>query len=115
VTDKQDFLVLVTSAGLGQGEPDLGEKLLTSFLKILLDSSQFPDRMIFINSGIFLTTAGSPLFDIIKQFELRGAGILSCSTCLDYYGRTDKLIVGRPTNMRETVNALISFRKVITI
>ena len=66
-----------------------------------------------MNSGVFLTTEGSPVLDIMKRYEEQGSEILSCGTCLDYYGRSDKLGLGKSTNMRETVNALLSFKKVL--
>jgi selenium metabolism protein YedF len=115
VSDKQHLLVLIKSSGFGEGEPDLGEKLLSSFLTMLLDSDRVPDRMIFMNSGIFLTTEGSPVFESIIAFEQKGTTILSCGTCLDYYDRKRKLIIGEVTNMKDTVNALLNFDKVITI
>jgi hypothetical protein len=42
---------------LGDGEPDLGETLLGTFLKTLLESKDLSSNIICINSGIFLTTA----------------------------------------------------------
>ena len=115
MANNKELLVLVKSSGFGEGEPDLGEKLLKSFMQVLLESGKMPDRMVFMNSGIFLTTEGSPLADIIEQFEKKGVEILSCGTCLDYYDRKDKLIVGKPTNMKHTVDALLGFDRVITV
>ena len=66
-----------------------------------------------MNSGIFLTTQHSPVLDILKGYEKQGAEILSCGTCLDYYGRRKQLEVGSPTNMADTVQALKSFEKVL--
>ena len=109
----EDFLLVLDSSGLGEGEPDLGERLMKAFLNVLLESDELPARIICMNSGIFLTTEGSPVLDILKQYEEKGAEILSCGTCLDYYGRSDKLEVGRPTNMKETVDALLSFKKIV--
>jgi hypothetical protein len=47
------------------------------------------------------------------RFEELGSEILSCGTCLDYYERRDKLAVGVPTNMRATVDAMLSYDKVL--
>ena len=107
------MLLLIQSSVLGDGEPDLGEKLLRAFLTQLLESGSVPARIIFMNSGIFLTTEASPVEDLMRQFESQGSEILSCGTCLDYYKRTDRLVVGKPTNMRDTVNALLTFKKVL--
>jgi len=115
VNYKKDLIVLVKSSGFGEGEPDLGEKLLKSFMEMLNESGAFPDRIVFMNSGIFLTTEGTPIADTLKQFEDAGTEILTCGTCLDYYGRKEKLVFGQPTNMRDTVGALLEFKKVITV
>ena len=109
----EELLVMIDSSGLGDGEPDLGEKLMKAFLNVLLESGDLPARIICMNTGIFLTTEGSPVLDILKRYEEQGSEIFSCGTCLDYYGRGDKLGVGNPTNMRETVNALLNFKKVL--
>jgi selenium metabolism protein YedF len=107
------LMVIVKSAHLGESEPDLGATLMKSFFAMLLESGRLPDKIAFLASGVFLTTEGSPIADTLTKFIDRGTEIVSCSTCLDYYGRKDKLIVGQPTTMRETVDALLTFDKVI--
>ena len=107
------LLLLLKSSMLGDGEPDLGEKLLRAFLTQLLESGSVPAQIIFLNTGIFLTTEGSSMQDLIEQFEAQGSEILSCGTCLEYYKRAARLIVGEPTNMRDTVNALLNFEKIL--
>lgn len=109
----KDMLLFLKSSGLGDGEPDLGEKLLTSFLNMLLESGTIPARIICMNSGIFLTTEGSQVIDTIKEFDKHGSEIFSCGTCLEYYGRTDKLLIGKPTNMKDTVDAMLGFKRII--
>jgi len=98
---------------LGDGEPDLGEKLMRAFLTQLLESGSIPSRIICMNTGIFLTTGGSSMQDLMERFESAGSEILSCGTCLQYYKRADSLVVGKPTNMRDTVDALLTFKKIL--
>ena len=109
----RDTLLVLSSSTLGEGEPDLGEKLLTAFLSQLLESGTLPAKIICMNTGIFLTTEGSPVLDIMEQFEAAGTEIKSCGTCLAYYGRTDRLEVGAMGNMTETVRAMQSAKKVL--
>ena len=110
-----DLLVVIKSLGLGgNDEPDLDEKLMKAFLTMLLESGQIPSQMIFIKSGVFLTTLGSPVIETLKSFEGQGAQIFSCGTCLDYYDRREKLEVGKPGNMRETVQSLLSHSKILS-
>jgi selenium metabolism protein YedF len=110
---QDDLLVVIDSSGLGDGGPDLGERLMKAFLNVPLESGECPARIISMNSGVFLTTEGSPVLDILKRYEEEGTEILSCGTCLEYYGRSDRLCVGRPTNMKEKVDALLNFKKVL--
>jgi selenium metabolism protein YedF len=108
-----DLLLVIKGSTLGDGPVDLGEKLIDSFLKALLESNKWPSRIICINSGIMLTTEKSPVEATMKTFESNGVEILSCLTCLEYFGRKEKLIVGKPTTMPETVRAMQSYKKVI--
>jgi len=107
------MLLLIKSSVLGDGEPVLGKKLMRAFLTQLLESGTVPARIICMNTGIFLTTEGSSVQDLMEQFESRGCEILSCGTCLEYYKRTDRLVAGNPTNMRDTVQALLNFPKIL--
>ena len=109
-----NMLLILKSNQLGDGEIDLGEKLLKSFLTVLEESEDWPARIVCINSGVFLTTEGSPVKNILSSLADGGVEIFSCSTCLEYYGRTDKLVVGQPTNMAATLAAMKSFGKVLT-
>ncbi|MDX9856893.1 MAG: sulfurtransferase-like selenium metabolism protein YedF [candidate division Zixibacteria bacterium] len=114
MTLDKDLLLILKSSGIGDGEIDLGNKLMRSFLSMLVEMGQIPARIICMNSGVFLTTVDSPVEDILKTMEAKGTLILSCGTCLDYFNRRDKLVVGQPSNMRETVESMLHFRKVIT-
>jgi len=111
--DKNLFLML-NSSRMGRGEPVLGEKLMKSFLTVLFESGSIPAKIACLNSGIFLTTEGSPVAHILKDFEDNGSEILSCSTCLEYFDRKDKLVVGQPTNMKDAVGAMLGFKKILT-
>jgi len=82
-------------------------------LSELLESGTLPARVICMNTGIFYTTEGSPVLDLMEQLEAAGTEIRSCGTCLAYYGRADQLKVGAVGNMRETVRAMQSARKVL--
>jgi len=113
VIDK-DFLLVITSSEVGEGEADLGAKLTDLLFKVFSESEKRPARVIFLNSGIFLTTEGSPIVDKLKALEDRGTEIVSCITCLNYFDRMEKVFVGRPGDMKDTVDALLNYRKVVT-
>ena len=45
--------------------------------------------------------------------EAQGVEILTCGTCLNYYGLTEKLAVGGVTNMYSIVEKLAGAGKVV--
>ena len=115
MTTDHGLLLLIESAGIGDGEPDLGEKLMKAFLSQLLESGTVPAEAIFMNSGIFLTTEGSPVTEQLRALEAAGCRISSCGTCLDYYDRRDKILVGQAGNMKETVRAMLDATKILKL
>jgi selenium metabolism protein YedF len=88
---------------------------MKSFLNTLWDHKPRPARLLFHNRGVMLTTESSEVLDTLKLLEKEGVEILSCGTCLAFYGLKDKLRVGRITNMPETVDILLSAGRVINI
>jgi len=99
---------------MGKGDDDLGIKLMRGFLRTWIDVSPKPWRMIFINSGVRLTTTDEEAVEAISLLEEKGVEILSCGTCLQHFGLEDKLKAGKVTNMYEVIESLNSAHKVIS-
>ncbi len=99
-------LLLVTSSRFGDGPEELGRTLMRSYLKVQIEEETKPWRVIFLNSGIELTTDGSPVLEDLRALAAAGTEILSCGTCLDFYQRKEALQVGRVSNMREISESL---------
>ena len=112
--EQEKAVVLITSNLFGQGEEELGKTLMKSFLYALTQVENIK-QMIFMNSGVFLTTEGSEVLESLKTMEESGVEILSCGTCLDYYGLKDKLAVGEVTNMYTAVEAITSASRAVTL
>lgn len=118
-TEKENLrgtnVILVKSNVLGQGDDKLGNILMKGFMYTLTQMEGEIKALLFLNSGVLLTTSGSELIDYIKQLERNGVEIRSCGTCLEYYGLTDKLEVGAVGNMYSIVEDMMHAAKVITI
>lgn len=118
-TEKENLrgstVILVKSNVLGQGDDKLGSILMKGFMYTLTQMEGEVKALLFLNSGVLLTTSGSELVDYIKQLERNGVEIRSCGTCLEYYGLTDKLEVGAVGNMYSIVEDMMHAAKVITI
>ena len=102
---KGETVVVISSNEMGAGEEALGKKLINAFIFALTSQDKAPDKVIFYNSGAFLTTEGSEALKDLKALEEAGATIMTCGTCLDFYGIKDKLQVGIISNMYDIVEA----------
>jgi len=108
-------VVLVKSNVLGQGDDKLGSILMKSFMYTLTQMEGEIKTLMFLNSGVLLTTSGSELIEHIKQLEINGVEVLSCGTCLDFYGMSDKLEVGKVGNMYSIAEEMLHSSKVIVL
>lgn len=98
--------IVISSNRFGEGSEQLGTTLMKSYLFALSESDKIPDSIIFLNSGVLLTTSGSEVLDSLKKLQEKGANILSCGTCLDYYNLKDKLEIGEISNMYTIVEKM---------
>ena len=113
VQKAEKVVVYVNSNLLGVGEDALGTILMRSFLKTLLDFKPIPSKLIFINFGVRLTTEGSEVLETLKTLSEKGVEILSCGTCLDFYGIKEKLKVGIISNMYDIAQSLLEADRLI--
>lgn len=110
-----DVAILIGSRLLGHGEEELGQMLMRSFLYSLNEMEGRIKQIIFMNSGVFLTTEGSPVLEHLNAMQNKGVEVLSCGTCLDFYGLKEKLQVGTVTNMYTIVDILTTASRTITL
>ena len=100
-------LVAVLSANtMGNGEEQLGKILMKSFIFALTKQDQLPEIILCYNSGASLTCEDSDSLEDLKSLEAEGVKILTCGTCLDFYGLKESLAVGSVTNMYEIVEIM---------
>ncbi|OGR25750.1 MAG: SirA family protein [Desulfuromonadaceae bacterium GWB2_53_15] len=108
-------VLLITSNCLGEGPEELGRLLMKNFIHTLLETRDQPTSILFLNSGIFLTTDGSDVLEALEKLKGMGVEILSCGLCLDFFGCKEKLRVGGTTNMLSTAENLLSAAQVIKL
>lgn len=109
------FVVFITTDQLGVGDERLGAILMKAFLNTLHDSEPKPEKILFINNGVKLVIEGSEVLDSLNALTQDGVQVVSCGTCLNYYGIIDKLKVGIVGNMYDIVNSMLEAAKVIKI
>ena len=95
----KNIVVAVSSDAMGLGAEKLGKTLLKGFLYALGQQDVLPRTILFYNGGASVTCEGSASLEDLKSLEAQGVEIMTCGTCLDFYGLKDKLAVGEVTNM----------------
>lgn len=113
VDTREKIVVAISSAFMGEGEKELGKILMKGFIFALTQQDVLPQTLLFYNGGAALTCEESALLEDLKLLEAEGVEILTCGTCLDYYGLTDSLKVGEVTNMYTIVEKLTQANKII--
>ena len=108
-----DLVIAVDSETMGRGSDELGKLLMKSFVFAVTQLPKLPKTMLFYNGGAKLTVEGSASLEDLKGLEAQGVKILTCGTCLNFYGLTDQLAVGGVTNMYSIVETLANAGKVI--
>jgi len=108
-------VVFLDSDSLGRGSKELGRILMRSFLQTLEQSDVQLEKIILINSGVKLACEGSEVLEDLREFFAKGVEILSCGTCLDYFGIKKKLLAGKVSNMYEILNSLALASKIIKV
>lgn len=106
-------VVVLSSSLMGQGEEALGRTLMKAFVFALTKQERMPETVLLYNSGAFLSCEGSDSVEDLRALEAGGTQILTCGTCLNYYGLTEKLAVGGVTNMYDIVEKMERASKII--
>ena len=110
-----DTCIFINSDKMGNGNDELGHVLMKGYIYTLTESKPYPKSILFVNSGIKLTTENEATIENLKILQDAGVEILSCGTCLDYYGLKDDLKVGTVTNMYTIVETMNNSSKTISL
>lgn len=105
-TGKKNTVVVISSKTMGHGGDELGTALMKGFLYALGQQEQLPSAIVFYNGGASIPCEGSVSLEDLKSMEAQGVEILTCGTCLNFYGLTEKLAVGSVTNMYTIVEKM---------
>lgn len=96
---KKRKIVVLRSGKMGEGNDELGTVLMKGFIYALTELDELPETILLYNGGATLSCEGSDSLEDLRTLEAQGVEIMTCGTCLNYYGLTEKLAVGTVTNM----------------
>ena len=110
---RKGMLVVLSANTMGTGDVKLGTSLMKAFVFALTKQEQLPDTILCYNTGAYLTCEGADTLEDLKLLESEGVTILTCGTCLDFYGLKEKLAVGSVTNMYDIVERMENAAQIV--
>jgi selenium metabolism protein YedF len=110
---KGNFVVVIASDKMGDGDDQLGHLLMINFIKALKDLDVLPQKMVFYNNGVRLATASSPAVEHLRDLEKMGVELMLCGTCVNHYSIESDLVAGTVSNMYSIAEAMTVAGKVV--
>ena len=112
-TTQETTIVVLSANYMGEGNEELGKVLMKGFIYALTELDKLPKKILLYNSGAKLSIQGSDSLEDLRLLESKGVEILTCGTCLNFYGISDQLAVGSVTNMYAIAESLMEAIKII--
>jgi len=109
--EKGDFVVVLSSDKMGDGDDDLGLLLMKNFIMVLKDLNNLPQKVVVYNSGVKLFAKDSPVKDHLADLERMGVELLLCATCVNHY--SVDIGIGTLSNMFSIAEAMASSGNII--
>ncbi|MDP4109061.1 MAG: sulfurtransferase-like selenium metabolism protein YedF [Bacillota bacterium] len=103
---RQGTVIVLSSDAMGNGDETLGKLLMKGFIYAVTKQDTLPETVIMYNGGAKLSCEGSESAGDLKNLEAQGVTVLTCGTCLNHYGLTEKLAAGSVTNMYDIAERL---------
>lgn len=110
---KKGLVVVLSSDTMGNGDDTLGHLLMKGFVYALTEQDFVPETVLLYNGGARLSVEGAETLKDLRLLEEQGSEILTCGTCLNHYGLSEKLAVGSATNMYRIAEILTQAGKVV--
>ena len=94
-----DYVVVLNSAHMGQGDNELGSLLIKGYLNTLKELDHKPGSIILYNGGAQLAEHNSGADTALKALEDASVDVMVCGACVDFFDMRERLAAGRITNM----------------
>lgn len=107
--------LFISSNCMGAGSDELGAKLMQAFIFTLTELEELPERILFMNSGVKLCLKGAATLANLNKLSDGGVDILVCGTCLNFFGLSEQLAVGKVSNMYDIAGHLMEDGRVVAV
>ncbi|MCG8582155.1 MAG: DsrE family protein [Bacteroidales bacterium] len=107
-------LLQITQNGMGKGDNELSEKLLKTYLKLIVEDNRLPSIIVFYNEGVKVLDEVSGYSEELKNLESKGCKLIACTTCLNYYN-IENPVAGIKGTMPDIITLQCDADKVINL
>jgi len=111
--EKGNFIVVISSDKMGEGDDELGHLLMLNFIKALKDLDRLPQKVLFYNKGVAIVTKSSPVIDHLTDLEKMGVELILCATCVNYYKIEEERGAGILSNMYVIAEAMAAAGNIV--
>src|SRR5450759_618652 len=98
--EKGNFIVVISSDKMGEGDEELGHLLMANFIKALKDLDE-------------LATKSSPVIEHLRDLEKMGVELMLCATCISHYSLESVVGAGTVSNMYTITEVMASAGNII--
>ncbi len=103
---RNNYVVVVRSREMGEGNTELGNLLLRGYFNALNGMNNLPTHIIMYNTGVYHALKGTDIYETLVSLEDKGVNVIVCGTCVDFYQLKDRVGVGRISNMYQITGIL---------
>ena len=95
--------IFITKMGMGTATSELSMLLLKNYLTLLKSEDLVPSYICLYAQGVHCASEGSSVIEELAALEAAGARVISCKTCLNFYGLNEKLRAGSAGTMLDII------------
>ena len=108
-------VVVINNEGMGHGDPELGKKILRTFLTKAGAAFEQLEAVVFFNSGVRCLTKEADMLQPLSTLDHDGVDLIACGTCVDAFGLREQLGLGTIGSMDQILAEMNKAEKVITL
>ena len=107
--------LVIANNGMGHAPAELGLKLIQSHLGLLDADDRIPHAICLYGEGVKLAVEGSPVLDELRSLADKGARVVVCTTCLNFFGLADRVQAGVAGSMKDIIELQWAAKRVNTL
>lgn len=88
-------MIIFKGDRIGEGDAELGRKMMRGFLKMLTKQPIKPKTIFFLGESAHLLTKGSPVIEFLELLHTDGVELLVCRAAVEWYSIEEDIVVGK--------------------